>query len=688
MSVINKIKVDDIEYDISADYENITNTPNLADVATSGSYDDLSNKPTIPSNTSDLVNDSGFIDKSVNDLTYYTLATNTGATIELSINSSTYVMTMNLKNSAGTTISTGTVDLPLESVVVNGSYDSTNKKIILTLQSGSTIDIPVGDLVSGLQSEITSSNKLSADLIDDTNTTNKLTNANEKSTWNAKYDLPSGGIPSTDLSSAVQTSLGKADTAIQDISGKQDTLVSGTNIKTINSTSLLGSGDITISANADNIISFSNTNQSFTDVALANKIWSAYNKYGDDMILINKYNSSHTLIYNSFRVDSAGTEYENLYCTSMPLSNEVSTSSQNRNIYQEKYMIRVYKNGNFDGNRSSSWENSKTLFTAGTNVSLASNGTISVDLSSKQDIIQYSTMPTASSSTVGKIVQYTGTTDSTYTNGYFYQCVSDGESTPTYSWENINVQASSGGSTGLDLHYIDEIDSTIGTSQNPLILDTLEKGLYTFKSNSKLASTLYVKATSTNSSTKNTNFVRWDYPFIVLKKYSDTANDEVFIESAGRYNPFQNSPHVTIRSIKRYDSDNSGVNAVSTTNSWVFNQYVTTIDDQGIGGVKTFWNFPKCSSNISNLTDDTHLTTKKYVDNTTLLKAYQLAGLSEYSASSTYAVGDYVYYNNLIYKCNTAISVAEAWDSTHWTQKTYMEYMSDTLVGGALNGSY
>lgn len=83
-------------------------------------------------------------------------------------------MTLALKNAAGTTISTDTVDLPLESVVVNGSYDSTNKKIVLTLQSGSTIDIPVGDLVSGLQAEITSSNKLSADLVDDTNTTNKF----------------------------------------------------------------------------------------------------------------------------------------------------------------------------------------------------------------------------------------------------------------------------------------------------------------------------------------------------------------------------------------------------------------------------------------------------------------------------------------------------------------------------------
>lgn len=47
-----------------------------------------------------------------------------------------------------------------------------------------------------------------------------------KSDWNAKYDKPSGGIPSTDMSSAVQTSLGKADTALQaaDITGKADKL--------------------------------------------------------------------------------------------------------------------------------------------------------------------------------------------------------------------------------------------------------------------------------------------------------------------------------------------------------------------------------------------------------------------------------------------------------------------------------
>lgn len=53
--------------------------------------------------------------------------------------------------------------------------------------------------------------------------------------------------------------------------------------------------------------------------------------------------------------------------------------------------------------------------------------------------------------------------------------------------------------------------------------------------------------------------------------------------------------------------------------------------------------------------------------------------LSEYSSSSTYSIGDYIIYSNAIYKCNTDISVAEDWDSTHWTSKTYIDYLRDTL---------
>ena len=57
-----------------------------------------------------------------------------------------------------------------------------------------------------------------------------------------KADIKTASVAKSKLDSSVQASLEKADSAIQDISGKQDTLVSGTNIKTVNSTSLLGSG--------------------------------------------------------------------------------------------------------------------------------------------------------------------------------------------------------------------------------------------------------------------------------------------------------------------------------------------------------------------------------------------------------------------------------------------------------------
>lgn len=136
-----------------------------------------------------------------------------GSSIDLSINSSTYVVTAQLKDQNGANLGAAkTIDLPLESVVVSGSYNSEAKKIVLTLQDGSTIDIPVGDLISGLQTEITSASPLDADLVSDTNSTHKFVLASDKTTWN----------------------------------GKQDALVSGTNIKTINSTSILGSGNIDI----------------------------------------------------------------------------------------------------------------------------------------------------------------------------------------------------------------------------------------------------------------------------------------------------------------------------------------------------------------------------------------------------------------------------------------------------------
>ena len=249
----------------SGSYNDLSNKPTLF----SGNYNDLTNKPTIPTTASQV--------GALPNTTKY------GASLSLSINTSTYVVTAQLKDQAGNNLGTEqTIDLPLESVVVSGSYDATNKKVILTLKDGSTIGFSVADLVNGL---VPDTRKVAGiDLKDDITTTelstalnlsqyaNKVTSVNGKTGTvsltagdvgalpnttaipklynsigentdgaidqatmtsifenldgmltdidnkaSSKYSKPSTGIPKIDLASAVQTSLGKADTALQSI---------------------------------------------------------------------------------------------------------------------------------------------------------------------------------------------------------------------------------------------------------------------------------------------------------------------------------------------------------------------------------------------------------------------------------------------------------------------------------------
>lgn len=104
--------------------------------------------------------------------------------LETSIDPSTFVMTISLVKKyfdneeeiyKTMAYDTHTIDLPLEEMIVNGSYNNLTKSIVLTLKSGQTINIPVGDLISGLQ---TQSNILDSISLLPTNQTGliKLTN--------------------------------------------------------------------------------------------------------------------------------------------------------------------------------------------------------------------------------------------------------------------------------------------------------------------------------------------------------------------------------------------------------------------------------------------------------------------------------------------------------------------------------
>lgn len=164
------------------DYSEIGNTPTIPTVndATLKIQKNGTDIDTFTANASQNKTINIVVPTIASDVSALPASTKYGASLSLSINSSTYVITAQLKDQNNNNLgSAQTIDLPLESVVVNGSYDDATKKIILTLQNGNTIEFSVADLVNGLQTEITPNNLLSADLISD-GTTNKVYTATEQ----------------------------------------------------------------------------------------------------------------------------------------------------------------------------------------------------------------------------------------------------------------------------------------------------------------------------------------------------------------------------------------------------------------------------------------------------------------------------------------------------------------------------
>ena len=126
----------------------------LAQVATSGNYNDLSNKPAIPT-----------------DYVKYTAQT----------------LTQAQKSQARSNIGAGTSDF-------DGTWGS----------------------LSGKPNVVQSTGNSTSDVMSQKAVTDELAKKATTSEVNAKYTKPSDGIPKSDLASSVQTSLGKADTALQE----------------------------------------------------------------------------------------------------------------------------------------------------------------------------------------------------------------------------------------------------------------------------------------------------------------------------------------------------------------------------------------------------------------------------------------------------------------------------------------
>jgi hypothetical protein len=191
------------------------------------------------------------------------------AALSLTINSLTYVMTGQLKDQNGDNLGTAqTIDLPLESVVVGGSYNSQTKKVVLTLQNGNTIEFSVADLVSGLQTELSASNKLNPAYIN-YDSTHRAVSDTEKSTWNGKQNaIDSSHKLSADLVDDTSTTnkfataaeLEQIETNKTNISYVADLVDSGAKNHLINkATTTTSAYGITYTVNADKSITVTGT---------------------------------------------------------------------------------------------------------------------------------------------------------------------------------------------------------------------------------------------------------------------------------------------------------------------------------------------------------------------------------------------------------------------------------------------
>lgn len=133
--------------------------------------------------------------------------------------------------------------LLISSDVGNAITLGSDGKLYVTVSGGGAVDS-----VNGQTGIVV----LDADDISDSLTTNKFVTSAEKTTWNGKQDTL--GFTPENVANKENTTLDTSTTKyptnrlVKEVTdSKQNTLVSGTNIKTINGNSILGSGDLAIS---------------------------------------------------------------------------------------------------------------------------------------------------------------------------------------------------------------------------------------------------------------------------------------------------------------------------------------------------------------------------------------------------------------------------------------------------------
>ena len=268
--------------------------------------------------------------------------------------------------------------------------------------------------------------------------TNYRPNGSSYVTGQASTTVESSSVAVNDtyLYDGTNWTLLKTGSAVTSVNGQvgdvtvQETLVSGTNIKTVDGNSILGSGNLELSTYLPYPTGWTtnSTTKAFCDLVAADTTATVGKAYLGEVTFSDLPSS---MVNAEVVVEiMSGTTSANKVIV-------LTLTSGNTAPYMWKY---TYWDG---GNNVSGWKTWQETLVSGTNIKTVNGTTLLGSGDITTETIQTSTMPVASVDELGNIYQYIGATDANYTNGYFYKCVSDGQNPATYSWTAIEVQTAS-----------------------------------------------------------------------------------------------------------------------------------------------------------------------------------------------------------------------------------------------------
>ena len=305
--------------------------------------------------------------------------------------------------------------------------------------------------LSGYQTKIDSSHKLSSDLVDDTGNTNLFVTSSEKSTWSGKQDALTAGDNITISGNTISATDTTYDDATTSVSGlmsstdktKLDGIATGAEVNVQANWNETDTDSDAYIQNKPTIpdelsdLADDSTHRLVTDAEKST--WNGKQdiiQYSTMPVAseelegkIVQYIGNSTLDYTNgyfYICESVGGEYitykwTDIYVQTPPnlsrfLAKDNTTAYTPTGDYNPATKLYV----------DSGLSNKQDSLVSGTNIKTVNGSSVlgAGDIVTEQ--IQYSSVPTASAANLGKVIQYIGATSANYTNGYFYKCIDDG----------------------------------------------------------------------------------------------------------------------------------------------------------------------------------------------------------------------------------------------------------------------